>query len=497
MKRVRTNAFFSAVEVLVNGVGMFLLVIVLYRHVGAAGIGVWSLVMAIANLVRIADLGIAPGIARFVALWGAGGETADPGRVVAAAAIVTAAAHGALALVAYLPAAWALRMLIAPDRLPAALELLPWALLSVSLVSVSSLVISVVVGLHRSDLRSVVAVAGGIVLVGGTALLLPVMGLLGAVVAQIGQGLVMSVGLWLMVRREAPAVASVLGRPAFGVVLGLVRSNGVPVQGAFLATLTIEPTTKAFLAAIGPIEAVGYFEMAHRVVQQARSVAAAPNLSLVSAFADFDHRDKVGLRILFRRALDLTLLIGPLVLGAAVAGAPFLAQVWTGYAAPLFVAYLVVLSAGAAVGLVSLPAYSFATGLGEHRWAFAGQVTVALLNVALGAALGLAFGSVGTVAGLAIATAVGSLVLVAPVRRRTAVRVREVLVGPGGVVVAGACAGAVAGILGYWTIQPSVGTLAAGAASGLLFLLCAIVPTVRHPIFGKTVVGLRGRVYLD
>lgn len=495
MTRVRRNAFFSAVEVLVNGVGMFVLVVVLYRQVGAAGIGVWSLVMAIANLVRIADLGLAAGIARFVARAGAGGETADPGRVVTAAVLVTAGLHGVLATIAYWPAAWALRMLVTPDRLPVAMEILPWALLSVSVTSIAAVVISVAIGLHRSDVKSVFAVVGGVVLVGGTALLLPVMGLHGAVIAQIGQGLVMSAGLWTMIRREPPLVASGRGRPAFREVFRLVRANGVPVQGTFLATLTVEPTTKAFLAAVGPIEAVGYFEMANRVVQQARAVAAAPNLSLVSTFADFDHRDRVGLTILFRRAVDLTLLIGPLVLGAAVAGAPFLAQVWTGYAAPLFVAFLVVLSAGAVVGLMSIPAYSFAYGLGEHRWAFAGQVTATLLNVVLGGGLGLAFGSVGTVVGLAVATAVGAAVLVAPVRRRTAVRMRDVLAGPGGAVLAASIAGAAAGLLGYWTAQPTVGTLAAGGVSGALFLACVAVPVVRHPLFGKTVVGLRARVY--
>jgi O-antigen/teichoic acid export membrane protein len=490
---LRRNTALSVVEVVVNGAGLFVLVTLLYAHVGAKGIGLWSLVMGVVSVIRVAELGIAFGLSRRIARWSSRVDGNGLGAFIYGALIVSLCLQGALVVAGAGPAVWVLRRFVDPALMPEVLHLLPLAALSVMLSTLASCLHGVLTGLHRSDLRSVISMLSGILFVGLTAALLGARGLEGAVLAQIAQG------AFVLVTSAIVAGRLVAGlfrprRPAIRPIFDLIAGYGLAFQGTTLVAIVLEPTTKFLLAAYASLEAVGYFEMAIRVVQQARNVVAAPNLALIAAFADLERRDMDSLRMLYVRSFDLTLLLGPLAFAAVVLAAPILGEVWTGHAAPLFVLFCGVLATGHLIAAMALPAQSLFLGLGLQRWTFAAQVTTALLNGLLGAILGALFATIGVAVALALALALGALVLIVPGRRWTGVGMRTILGVNGIAVLATAAMGTVVASGAFFAVRGHHELLLATSAMLVTFGLFVALPVLSHPLARKAVAGVRSRV---
>ncbi len=236
------NAAANLLQVLICA----LLLFVLYRHIsttlGVDKLGVWSVVLATASASRLADLGLSAGVTRFVARHLA---LAMPNK--AAQVVETVTVTLALLVALFLVGIYSFIDLLLAQffdavYLPQALEVLPYALISLWLAIVASVAQSGLDGCQRMALRAVIVVLAQLLMVALAFALIPQWGLLGLAWAQIVQGVALLVGSWLVLRGSLTELSLLPWRwsgPVFRDVLGY----GANVQVANVFMMLLDPLT--------------------------------------------------------------------------------------------------------------------------------------------------------------------------------------------------------------------------------------------------------------
>src|SRR5690554_1215540 len=187
------NAFASVTQT----VGGAALLFVLYRYInmtlGVEQLGVWSVVLATVAASHLADLGLSAGVTRFVARDRARGQDTRAGQVIDTVVLTMAALVALLGWPLFLLGKALLPLFFGGEHLSLALDVLPWALVSLWLTMLSTVLQGGLDGCQRMDLRAGLVLFGQLVLLGMAIWLIPIYGLIGLAWAQITQGVLLVV----------------------------------------------------------------------------------------------------------------------------------------------------------------------------------------------------------------------------------------------------------------------------------------------------------------
>jgi O-antigen/teichoic acid export membrane protein len=485
-RRIARNAAFSVTQVLVSGVTLFLLYRQLLILLGAPRLGVWSLVLAATSASRVSDLGFSVSVVKFVAQQLARRDEARA-RAVAETAILAAGAAVALLSLLLVPGlGWLLPRFVEAGAVPDALALVPWALLSLWLSVLGSIGQAGLDGCQRSDLRGLVVSGGHLLFFGLALLLVRPYGLLGLAYAQVAQGAATAVASWLLLRRQLPGLPRVPRHFDRAQFLEMVR-YGASFQAVTMTWLFLDPITKFLISRFGGLGLVGYYEMANRMVMQLRSLLVTSNQVLVPVFAELKETSLDAVRAMYLRSYRLMAFLGLPFFALVVAAVPLVSWLWIGRLEPQFVGPAALLALGWGVNTLVGPAYFASMGSGDLRWNTASHVVTAVLNVALGWALGALLGGLGVVAGWALASVLGSLVVPLAFHRSHAVPLGELL--PADLRPLAAVAvllATLAWAFGAGLLGGTPGPAAAAGALGL-FAVGTALPAWRHPLRARLV----------
>ena len=414
-RRLLVNVAAGAGQALISGIVLFVLYRVLLERLGAEQIGAWSLMMAWFALPRLADLGLPGGMVRFGAVAMAAGDRA---RVIAvigwgvlAVCLLTAigALATALALGAYAPA-----FLM---HQPGSGRLLVWGSLIAWLACITVVIRSGLDALQRVDLRHGTLVLQNVLLLACSCALVRDGNLEGLLLAQlISSGAAVAVTAWALLRElrrnreEGPVRADVI---ASGGVMRSLLSYGLPFQVTTITGFLIEPLVKLLLSPIGGLAAVAWYEMASRLIGQARSLAVNALEALVPHIASFTAAERQSqIADEYRRSFAFNLAFATLGVALFLASLPFIAWLWIGRDEPLFLGFAALLALAWWVSALAVPAYFIAQGIGVQRWNVWAHTGIAVTNGVFGVLLGAWYGSIGVVSGVVLATVVGNAVLI-------------------------------------------------------------------------------------
>jgi O-antigen/teichoic acid export membrane protein len=410
-RRVITNALAGAVQVVLCGLLLIFLYRYLYDSLGIERFGVWALIMAAASASGIAGLGLGMSVVKFVAQHQARDDKAAVSRVVETATVSIAVLVLAALPLLYPLLRQVLPLLIdEPTLLQEGLVILPYSLLAFWLISVGTVFQGALDGIHRVDLRAVVVTGGYALLVGQAFFFVPLFGLLGIALAQIGQSAFLCVIGWVVFRRQfhsGPVIPYRWHRSTFREMIGY----GLNFQAISISALLFEPTTKALLAYFGGIASTGYYELAYRMATFLRSIVVGAHQALVPTLARLAEINPNELHLLYRDSMRAILLFLAVILPGLLLIVPVLADLWLGERPPLFIVFAVILLSGWFVNLISNPAYFSYMGTGRLRWNTVSHVFMVVSNLILGFSLGLFFGGVGVVSGFAVSLVLGAILL--------------------------------------------------------------------------------------
>jgi O-antigen/teichoic acid export membrane protein len=418
------NALANILQMLVGAALLFVLYRFLNGTLGVAGLGVWSVVLSTASASRFADLGLSQGVTRFVAKNQANQDSLSSVAVIETAMVSLMIIGIILVFVLYVPLTKLLPLFFRGEQLQSALELIPYALASLWLTLVSTVVQSGFDGCQRMDLRASLVVVGQVLLLLFSFWLVPEYGLTGYAWAQIIQGIFQLVAGWVFLRRTFQELSWIPIRWSLDVFREMF-SYGINMQAASLFMLFFDPLTKALMVKFGSASAAGYFEMANQVVIKARSLIVAANQAIVPKVSHLAETAPNKLKGFYIDNLRLIIFIALPAFSLIIVWAGFIAKLLTGGQDPLLLLLIRLSAVGWLLNTMSAPAYFSNMGTGRLGLNTLSSVMNSSVNAGFGFILGYWIGAEGVAIAYAIALAIGSGVLILAFQKGAGIELRD------------------------------------------------------------------------
>jgi O-antigen/teichoic acid export membrane protein len=406
---LKRNAIWSIAEIVISGISLFLLYKYVVSFLGLKALGIWSLVLASTSLVRLADLGAAAGLSRFVALALTKNDRTSARDFVETSLLANLCIYTFASALFGVPLWWGIQFLIPFDSVAQARTLLPYALASFALLNTNGVTLEALVGIQRTDIKCKIVILSLIVQIVVVLALVPFIGLVGMGLGQIAQYAVSMVLSWLAFRSLlGPSLVPILPRRFNRSAFWQLFSFGIKLQLMNLISFVFEPLTKFVVSAVGGLQILGIFEMTYRMVLQARHLIVAPMHQLVPAFAHLNETNPSETARLYTRAVMEAILMGTSIFFLIVIASPLISRIWIGAYDPTFVIFTSLLCLGWLASALSTPAYLLGISSGRVRWNITGHVITSLGGPALGYLFGTWFGSNALVLTISIHLAAGS-----------------------------------------------------------------------------------------
>jgi O-antigen/teichoic acid export membrane protein len=166
------------------------------------------------------------------------------------------------------------------------------------------------------------------------------------------------------------------------------------------------------LTSFGGLSAVGYYEMASRLINQVRALIVNANQVMIPVVAQASHSGMDAVVKLYQRTMSVTLLVNVPAICAVISFSSFISVIWIGHIEPAFIFPLVILSVTIFFNIMCGPAYYSSLGQGKLNLLVYVHVFMAALNIILGWILGKLFGGHGVVLAWGLTFTLGSLALI-------------------------------------------------------------------------------------
>jgi len=409
-QRVFINAIMSLAQIVLGSGVLFFLYRFLLKTIGVEQLGIWSLVLATTSVTQVANFGLSGSVVKFVAKYVARREDRNVSGVIQTAVISLGVIIGTVLLAGYPLIKWVLGLVVPVNSLGLALSILPFALFSLWLTTITGVFQSGLDGFQKIYIRNLLMMGGSIFYALLCLAFAPKYGLIGLAYAQIINNTAILIVSCVLIKRFLPLLPVIpyqWDRTLFKEII----SYGINFQIICITQMFYDPITKALLSKLGGLSMVGYYEMANRMVQQFRVLIVSANQVLVPAIADLQEKNSekicsvylTNYNLLFYLALPLYTLI--------IIGTPLISEIWIGHYEKIFVVFAILLAIGNFLNTLAAPSYFANLGTGALRWNVIGHIIIGILNALLGIILGFLFNGYGVIIAWVIALSFGSAVI--------------------------------------------------------------------------------------
>ena len=409
-KRISRNVLATVTQVLISGVVFFVLYRYLYDRLGVEQIGVWSLVLAATSVSRIGELGLSAGVVRFVAQALGRGDTQRAADVVQTTALTLGAFMAVLLTAGYPIFTLILGYLLPPHGVPVAMCILPYALVSLCVLVIVSVLSGGLDGCMRMDIRSLLTGSSHLLYLTLAMLLVPKYGLVGVAQAQLIQSVGLMCVLWWALKRqleELPMVPLYWKLPVLREMIGY----GVNFQIITVVNMLFDPVIKALMSRFGGLGALGYYEMANRLILQGRSLIIEASRVMVPAIARLQEQEKGQAKELFIISYRSTFFVSALFYGLLGISITAISMLWLGHDQATFIQFALLLNLGWFSNTLIGPAYFSNLGSGKLRANMYSHIIMGLSSLLVGGALGSLYGGLGVILGAITGLLSGSFFL--------------------------------------------------------------------------------------
>jgi O-antigen/teichoic acid export membrane protein len=428
-KIIRNVAFGVLRVLLVAPIPLFLTPFII-KHVGAKGLGLWAVFLAVNGLTSLADLGFLGTLTKHVSEHFAKQDYMQLNRVLNAGLIIFAGAALFFAVVLNLGSSLIISAFLQQAPLPWVELQRTVRMLSIA-VSFNLLTFpfsSIIVGLQRLDFANLISALStvGIALFAAFSLAsgFGITGLAWSIVLGAGANFGLSVA----------AAWSLL--PQFRISPGLVRRKDVKDLSAFsvkmyvtqVAVLVHNHTEKFLLAHFSGLTSAGWYDVANDLSVKARGIPSLLLSPLLPAASELQARgDQPKTVQLYQRSQKYLAVVGVLISIITAVLAHRFVQVWLGPSFAAVAAALIILTVVQFINLASGPGLFIFIGKGELHPGVRSAVVGIVLNVALSTIFIMRFGFTGAVFGTALSLSVASIYFIIMFHQKTGYPISLVL----------------------------------------------------------------------
>ncbi len=401
------NAIMSVMQVVVISCILFVLYRFLLKTIGVKQLGIWSLVLAATSVTQIANLGLSGAVVKFVAKYVVWAEKEKVSALIQTAAISVSLFAGFVLFVGYYAVRWILGLVIPHGSLSYALAILPYAIVALWLMMLTSVFHAGLDGHERIDLRSLLLMGGAVVHLISCFILVPAYGLMGLAYARVIQNFTILLISWFLLKKYLPVLPIFPYQWDKGLFKEIV-GYGMTFQVISVITMLYDPITKVLLSKFGGLSMLGYYDMASRMVQQLRALILSANQVLVPTIAGLKEKAPEKIQSVYLTSYQLLFYFALPLYSLLIVFTPIISELWVGHYENLFVLFGTLLAIGWFANTLAGPAYFAYLGIGQLRWNLMGQIAIALLNAGLGFLLGILYGGIGVVTAWVFSLVLGS-----------------------------------------------------------------------------------------
>lgn len=390
---------------------MFVLYRYLYDQLGIEKIGIWSLVIAATSVSRIGDLGLSAGVVRFVAQYIGKGDRESAADVVQTITITLGIFVAVVLVIGYPFFTVALKYLLPDHGVSSALGILPYALMSLWVTMIVSILSGGLDGCLRIDLRSLATAVSHLVYLGLAILMVPQYGLKGVAIAQLIQSFGLMVVLWLLIRLQLRGLPVIPMRWKFSILKKMFR-YGVSFQVITVMNMLFDPIVKMLMSRFGGLESLGLYEMANGLVLKVRTIIVEANRVLVPMTASLQDAYEAKAKQLVYISYKLTFYVSIIFYSLLGIFMTTISIFWFGHYQGMFILFALLLSFGWFINTLAGPAYFFNLGSGKLGVNMVSHIIMGLSSLFIGIVFGLAYNGLGVVIGAVVGLSLGSIFLI-------------------------------------------------------------------------------------
>lgn len=411
LSRLLINIISSVGQVIISGLTYFLLYGIWLRELGARQLGIWSIVWTTTYFAAIANSGVPISIVKFIAEANAHSEINKAREIITISIGITAIVNSLISFILYLNTSWLFHFLIlSPTDANTATEIFPIALGAFWLLNISNVFMFTLDGFQVNYLRSILNIASSFCLFISAYFFLH-KGLWGIAIAHIIYTTFILVGSIILVfyYLKTPYILNFnFNKKLFYDFF----KYSIKSQINSASTLLYDPITKFFLAKYSTLDAVGFYEMANRLVTQIRSIIVTANQVMIPKIVETSINATYDFLRLYIMMFRLISIISTPLLFLFFFFAPFISIIWIGKIDFFFIFSLYTLVIGWHLNTLSVPAYISNIGIGQLRHNIIQHIITASLNLIFGIIGGYVFKDYGVVSAWSLSLTVSSVVLI-------------------------------------------------------------------------------------
>lgn len=409
-RKIAFAAGSSITQTIIGAITSFILLKYILDVLGPAKLGVWSLVLAAASMVQVANLGMTGSIVKHVADCDALAEKEKMSAVIQTT-IVSIAVFALLLIAAAYPVAKEyLEFALDTASYADAMEILPVALLAFFVYMIAAVYQGAIYGCDLIVSRNAILIVDSVSYLLLSVMLTPSYGLLGLAYARLAQNfltLLLSVAVLRRRVSQLPLFPFYWSKSRFAEMFNYAAN----FQLLSLLTMLADPVTKGLLGRFGSVSMVGYYEIANRIVQVARALLANANQVLVPTFARLDKLYPGEISSTFIASYQVVFYLAVPGFCLLAISAPLVSEIMIGREEPFFIWSFSVLSGGWMLNTLAVPAYFALVGAGNLKANVISHLTMTMVNLILAYFWGRTFGGVGVISAWGLALASGGIIL--------------------------------------------------------------------------------------
>ena len=480
-RQVFRNAGTSIVRVVFCSGLLFVLYRYLIDTIGVQQLGVWSIVLATTTVTRLTGVGFSGSVVKFVAQYAARDDMVTVTRLVQTAALSVAFVLGVVLIAAAPVLRWFIVRVVPEPSLLDAFSLLPYSLISLWLMTMGGICQDALDGLQRVDLRNLLMIGSSAVYLLLTFALVPTYGLRGLAYGHIAQAAVLLIVSWCLLRRLLPTFPLIPYRWQRTLFGEMIR-YGVNFQIVSLVGMLFDPMTKGLMSGFGGLAMVGYYELASRMVSNARALLLAGNQVLVPVFADLQERTPEHVEHVYRASYRLLMYLVLPFYGSVMAAVPLISILWLGDLQTTFMIFAFLLTFGNGLNTMAGPAFFANLGTGRLRWNTVGYVIMGGLNGALGFMLGEYCSGIGVSLAWVVALVLGSAVIVLAYHMEHQISLRELFPSGNRWLLVASSAGMLASVVVSYYLYERMSVTLLGVVGLSIFVGAIFFAVWSHPM---------------
>jgi O-antigen/teichoic acid export membrane protein len=410
--KISRNVVFSAIGLFALAPLPFIVIPFFLKKLGTAGYGTWAVFLAVSGVTSLADLGLVTSLSKHVAEFSALKDFRSLSRYVNTGFVLYLVVASLLALVLWLGSPLLLSSLFRGSLVPTRELRILWRCL-ILLVFANTLTLlfsSIVIGLQRMDLSTLISSLGQFSSVGLSLVLLSFgWGLRGVLYAYVLTAWITSIVYVALVQRLLPEVELNLAACEWGVakeILGFSLKTYVTT----VAVVIHNQIEKIYLARFVGVVPVGWYDISSGLALKLRGIPGLVLTPVMPAASELHAlSDQRRLVHLYQRAHKYLAFIGvPLVVYVIFVSRRFV-ELWVGPALGVIAVPLSVLLIANMINLATGPGFLVLVGSGKLRPGIYSATLAIVVNLTLSFFLIRAYGFQGAIIGTSFSLIAGSV----------------------------------------------------------------------------------------